>query len=153
VKTKKRKIGDLGEGIACNYLKNKGFKIIDQNYWKPWGEIDIIAEKQGIVYFVEVKSVTRGTCLPAGKHFENVSVPQLEKGPQRRPSSLTGHVTNQRNPADNLHPWKLKRLARTIQSYIFRYNLEKEWKFLAVIVYLNIKDKTAKVELLENIVL
>ena len=146
MKTKKRKIGDLGEGIACNYLKNKGFKIIDQNYWKPWGEIDIIAEKQGITYFVDVKSVTRGT-------FENVSVPQLEKGPQRRPSSLTGHVTNQRNPADNLHPWKLKRLARTIQSYIFRYNLEKEWKFLAVIVYLNIKDKTAKVELLENIVL
>jgi len=136
VKTKKRKIGDLGEGIACNYLKDKGFKIIEQNYWKPWGEIDIIAEKQGIVYFVEVKSVTRGTYLSAGKHFENVS-----------------HVTNQRNPADNLHPWKLKRLARTIQSYIFRYNLEKEWKFLAVIVYLNIKDKTAKVELLENIVL
>ena len=146
MKTKKRKIGDLGEGIACNYLKNKGFKIIDQNYWKPWGEIDIIAEKQGIVYFVEVKSVTRGT-------FENVSVPQLEKGRQRRPSSLTGHVTNQRNPADNLHPWKLKRLARTIQSYILSRNLEGGWKFLAIIVYLDIKDKTAKVELLENIVL
>ena len=129
MKTKNRKIGDLGEGIACNYLRNKGFKIIEQNYWKPWGEIDVIAEKQGIIYFVEVKSVTRGT-------FENVS-----------------HVTNQPNPADNLHPWKLKRLARTIQSYIFRYNLEKEWKFLAVIVYLNIKDKTAKIELLENIVL
>jgi len=146
VKTKKRKIGDLGEGIACNYLKDKGFKIVEQNYWKPWGEIDIIAEKQGITYFVEVKSVTRGT-------FENVSVPQLEKGRQRRPSSLTGHVTNQRNPADNLHPWKLKRLARTIQSYILSRNLEGGWKFLAIIVYLDIKDKTAKVELLENIVL
>ena len=146
MKTKKRKIGDLGEGIACNYFKNKGFKIVEQNYWKPWGEIDIIAEKQGITYFVEVKSVTRGT-------FENVSVPQLEKGRQRRPSSLTGHVTNQRNPADNLHPWKLKRLARTIQSYILSRNLEGGWKFLAIIVYLDIKDKTAKVELLENIVL
>ena len=146
MKTKKRKIGDLGEGIACNYLKDKGFKIVEQNYWKPWGEIDIIAEKQGITYFVEVKSVTRGT-------FENVSVPQLEKGRQRRPSSLTGHVTNQRNPADNLHPWKLKRLARTIQSYILSRNLEGGWKFLAIIVYLDIKDKTAKVELLENIVL
>ncbi|MDD2935532.1 MAG: YraN family protein [Candidatus Pacebacteria bacterium] len=146
MKTKKREIGDLGEGIACNYLKNKGFKIVEQNYWKPWGEIDIIAEKQGITYFVEVKSVTRGT-------LNDVSVPPLEKGRQRRPSSLMGHVTKQYNPVDNLHPWKLKRLARTIQSYIFRYKLEKEWKFLAVIVYLNIKDKTAKVELLENIVL
>lgn len=137
MKTKKRKIGDLGEGIACDYLKNKGFRIIEQNYWKPWGEMDIIAEKQGIVYFVEVKSVTRGT-------FDKKRLPADRQ---------VSHVTNQRNPADNIHPWKLKRLSRVIQSYISSHNIKGEWKFLAVIVYLNIKDKTAKVELLENIVL
>jgi len=58
-KTEKQKIGDLGEGIACDYLKAKGHQIIERNYWKPWGEIDIIVEKEGVVGFIEVKTVSR----------------------------------------------------------------------------------------------
>lgn len=38
------KIGNLGENIACNFLEKKGFKIIERNYRKKWGEIDIIAQ-------------------------------------------------------------------------------------------------------------
>jgi len=38
------KIGNLGEDIACRFLKKKGFKIVDRNYRKKWGEIDIIAQ-------------------------------------------------------------------------------------------------------------
>ncbi|MBV9159572.1 MAG: YraN family protein [Candidatus Kaiserbacteria bacterium] len=51
----RRPIGDMGESIAAQYLERKGFRIIDRNYLKPWGEIDIIAEKSGIIHFVEVK--------------------------------------------------------------------------------------------------
>ena len=56
--SKKRKIGDRGEEIACKYLENKGFSIIERNYWRPWGEIDIVAKKGSILSFVEVKSVS-----------------------------------------------------------------------------------------------
>lgn len=53
-----REIGDKGEEIAAQYLASRGFQIIETNYLKPWGEIDIICEKAGIVRFVEVKSVS-----------------------------------------------------------------------------------------------
>ncbi|KKT37913.1 MAG: hypothetical protein UW27_C0008G0048 [Parcubacteria group bacterium GW2011_GWA1_44_13] len=57
--TEKQKIGRLGEDIAVKYLENKGFLVIERNYLKKCGEIDVIAKKAGITHFIEVKSVTR----------------------------------------------------------------------------------------------
>jgi len=42
-----RKTGNLGEDLACRYLKIKGFEIIERNYWKKYGEIDIVAKNIG----------------------------------------------------------------------------------------------------------
>lgn len=50
------KIGNIGEKAACSFLKKSGYKIIKKNYRKKFGEIDIIAEKDGDVSFVEVKT-------------------------------------------------------------------------------------------------
>ena len=58
-RTEKQKIGAVGESIAERFLKSKGYKILAKNYRKPWGEIDIIAEKANTVRFVEVKTVSR----------------------------------------------------------------------------------------------
>ncbi|MFZ1736204.1 MAG: YraN family protein [Candidatus Moraniibacteriota bacterium] len=53
-------IGKKGENIAATYLKKKGFKILEMNYINPkgkqLGEIDIIAQKEDILVFVEVKT-------------------------------------------------------------------------------------------------
>ncbi|MCL5434956.1 MAG: YraN family protein [Patescibacteria group bacterium] len=54
----------LGEEIAVNYLKGKGYKIIERNFRKGYGEIDIIAIFQNTLIFVEVK--TRTTSLYGG---------------------------------------------------------------------------------------
>ena len=54
-----QKRGELGEQIVCMYLKKHGFRIIERNFTRRWGEIDIIAERDGILHFIEVKSVTR----------------------------------------------------------------------------------------------
>ena len=59
--TLKRKIGNLGEGLAKDYLKKKGYKIIDQNYFWQGGEIDLIALDQGDLVFVEVKTRTENS--------------------------------------------------------------------------------------------
>ncbi len=55
----KIKIGQLGEDIATEILKAKGYYIIRRNFSCPYGEIDIIAIKDKIICFIEVK--TRST--------------------------------------------------------------------------------------------
>lgn len=136
----KRQIGNLGEGIACNFLIKKNFLILARNYWKKWGEIDIVAEKGEITYFIEVKTVSCETSKVSGPDVtrENIS------------SGLDRHRAE-----DNVHPWKLKRLARTIQSYLLEKNFPdyKKWRFDVVTVELNLADKRAKIKHLEDIIL
>jgi len=52
----RQKLGQSGESIAAWYLKKCGYKIIEQNYRTPLGEIDIIAKEKKTIVFVEVKS-------------------------------------------------------------------------------------------------
>ncbi len=49
-------IGDLGETIAKDFLKKKGYKIVEQNYRNKWGEIDLICKEKDVLVFVEVKT-------------------------------------------------------------------------------------------------
>ena len=56
-----QKKGEIGENIAVKFLMKHNFSIIERNYTKKWGEIDIIAEKSNKLYFIEVKSVSRET--------------------------------------------------------------------------------------------
>ena len=50
-----RKIGKEGEEIAAKFLQEKGYKILERNYSTKFGEIDLIAVKNNILSFVEVK--------------------------------------------------------------------------------------------------
>lgn len=49
-------IGKQGEGIACEFLKRKGYVIVWRNYRTKRAEIDIIARHKGVLVFVEVRS-------------------------------------------------------------------------------------------------
>ena len=51
-----RALGDIAEDKACDYLSGLGFQIIERNYTLRGGEIDIIALKDGVLHFIEVKS-------------------------------------------------------------------------------------------------
>ena len=55
--------GNYAEERACKFLENKGFKIINRNFYFKGGEIDIIALKANTLHFIEVKS---------GKNFEPI---------------------------------------------------------------------------------
>ena len=63
-------LGEKGEGLACKFLKKKGYRIISRNVKTSIGEIDIIAIDKDTLVFVEVK--TRES-LQYGRPFESVT--------------------------------------------------------------------------------
>ena len=121
-RTYKRKIGDIGENIACEFLVKRGFRVIDRNYLKKWGEIDVIAEKQGILHFVEVKSVACAT-------------------------------SDTYRPEENMHPGKLKRLSRVIQTYLMSKRVDKDWQLDLVTVKIDMDKRIGHCEIIENVII
>ncbi len=120
-------VGHIGECVAARFLRRKGFVMHAKNYTRPWGEIDIIAEKGGMLRFVEVKTVAREANVL--RETENEGF----------------------NPLENVHEGKLKRLNRAAESYIAENAIDAAWCIDAVTVELFVKDKTARCELFENV--
>ena len=53
---KRLKFGREGESAALTFLKKKGYRILEKNFRSKVGEIDIVAEQDGVIVFVEVKA-------------------------------------------------------------------------------------------------
>ncbi len=123
--------GALGEEIAKRYFENRGYKTIVQNYRKKWGEIDIIMSYKKKIHFIEVKSV------------------KTELGDRARGGG------DRYRPEDNVHPFKVKRIYRAIESFlgdsVFNEHSNKEWVIDLISVYVDVEKKHAEVEVLENI--
>ena len=66
----RRSYGTEGESAARNYLVSKGARILEMNFRRPSGEIDIIARHKGTILFVEVK---RRSSLRFGRPSEAVN--------------------------------------------------------------------------------
>lgn len=133
LRTERRKIGDLGEDKACEFLMKHGHEVIQRNYLRKWGEIDIIARKGHKLHFVEVKTVSH---LPVS------------------------HVTDGYKPEDNIHFWKLERLGRVIQTYLLGYggvthvtNGEVDWQLDVITVYLDKQTGESQLEHLEDVII
>jgi putative endonuclease len=58
MKTRNQRIGEWGESVASEFLGNQGFTIQARNVRTPYGEIDLVAHKDGFTHFVEVKART-----------------------------------------------------------------------------------------------
>ncbi len=120
-----REKGDIGEEIACVYLVKLGFFVQERNYLKKWGEIDIIAVKDGTLHFIEVKST-------------------IDKG---RGLSY--------RPEENVHELKIRRLRRTIQTYLNerKYGIDTYFRFHVITVIINERTGESTVKMLENVIL
>jgi putative endonuclease len=120
-------IGKIGEKVAETFLMKHGFAIHSKNFRTQYGEIDIVAEKDRILRFVEVKSVK----------VRNV----------REGSML--HV----KPEDNLTSSKWGRLAMSVRIYLKAKNVSSETAFQMdlVCVYLDTETRQGRVVFMENI--
>ena len=56
----RRKLGSDGEDVACLHLEEQGYEVLERNYRCEGGEIDIVAVREGIVVFCEVKTRRTG---------------------------------------------------------------------------------------------
>lgn len=122
-KTQKR--GEAGENVAVLWLEKHGFEIIDRNYTRKMGEIDIIAQNMGKLFFFEVKSiVTRESVSPETLSFR---------------------------PEDNIHAMKLKRLYKTVEMFLVEHKVTKDWQIDLLCVCLYEDTKKARVTRVENI--
>ena len=124
--TLKQRVGKLGEDVATRFLVGKGYFILERNYLKPYGEIDIVCNKDEIVHFVEVKAV----------------------------SQLTSEFGNDKFRAeDNVHDNKLIRLSRVIEAYIEEKGVTVDWQLDIITVIIDSANKTARVKMISDIVI
>lgn len=121
----RKEVGRIGEKIAAEFLENKGFTIIARNYRKPWGEIDIIAEKAGTVRFVEVKAVSRE------------KLPDISREMDNRPEELVDGR-------------KLRKLARTAALYMEVTKDKREYQIDVVGVIMAKETRTARCRFFEQ---
>lgn len=122
-------VGIIGENIATMFLMKQGFSIQERNYWKKWGEIDIVCQKDRKTHFVEVKSVS---CENLDTVFSNVDAYR---------------------PEENVHKYKLARLYRTIESYLMeKGDTIREWQIDIAVVYIQQRNKKSKIKMIENVI-
>ncbi|MBI4118029.1 MAG: YraN family protein [Parcubacteria group bacterium] len=133
--------GKLGEDIAARYLEDNGFEIVERNYRKPWGEIDIIARKRGVLYFIEVKAVSREI-----SREESVDISR--------------ETSNWFQPEDAIHKNKQQRLKRAIETYLASKSSvsrenggEIKWKFSVIAAFLDTDKRLAKIRFHEDFAL
>lgn len=144
-KTKKQIVGELGEHFAAKFLTSRHFVIKDKNYRKKWGELDIIGEKDGVLHFIEVKSmVTQGYVA----RVTWVSLPFWHINP------ILNVGFDDYFPEQNIHFWKQRRMARAIQTYLLEKHVleDQEWQIDVAAVFLDFSQKYATIRYTENVV-
>lgn len=125
MQTPRQSIGILGENIACTYLLQKGYSIIERNFQNTkgykYGEIDIIAQHENKIIFVEVKT--------------------------RKASTKSSTL-----PEENISPTKVRNLEKIATTYIQIHNLwNVAYRFDALAIVIHIDTKVAKVKHIEDI--
>jgi len=73
---KRRETGILGEKLAQDFLKKRGYRIMETNYRSPHGEIDIVAKKKGFLVFIEVRTKTGANF---GSPEESITQTKMER--------------------------------------------------------------------------
>jgi len=119
-----KKLGEIGEKIAENYLREKGYKILDRNFiFKipgdvQRGEIDIVAKKKDTICFVEVKTLKD---------------PKIEIFPE-----------------DKINFSKRKKLIATAENWLIKNKIPLDSKWQIDVISIEIKNGKAEISHFEN---
>ena len=123
----RKKLGNLGEKIAENFLRKKGYEILDKNYSSKIvsgpqrGEIDIIARNRDTISFVEVKTLT----------FQDTFLPE-----------------------DRVDFQKQRKIVKTAENWLMekKIPLDDPWQVDVVSVKIDLNSKKARIRYFPNAV-
>lgn len=76
---KRRALGRAGEDAAADFLRRRGFDVLARNYHTPYGELDIVAAKDGAVVFAEVKTGSPRSRIDPRAQFTSRKVSRFHK--------------------------------------------------------------------------
>lgn len=127
--SEKRKFGNIGEDIAIKRLIERGFSILERNYLKKWGEIDIVARgTDGKIHFIEVKSVSRDII----DDKRGKAVPR-----------------DTFRPEENVTRDKILKLERVVNSWLGEHKYDGDWQIDVAAVELDMRRRIGKFRLIE----
>lgn len=124
-----KQVGNLGERVARDYLKKKGYQILAKNYYfripgnPQKGEIDIVAKKGDLTVFFEIKTLT-----------------------ERR--GLTSYIS----PEEKVGFSKMRKLVKTAESWLVKNKIPLNSKWQIDILAIEISDEKTKISHFENAV-
>ena len=126
----KQKLGQIGETLAVMFLVKRGFAVVERNYTKPYGEIDIVARGTEKIHFIEVKSVS----------YETKSVMEI----------AVSHGTWR--PEENVHYEKQKRMSRVIETWLAENSYVGKWQIDILSVRIVPRERIARFNIIDNVI-
>lgn len=124
--SKSQKTGEYGEKIAQRFLMKQKYKILECNHTRAYGEIDIIAVKNNIIHFIEVKSIKVHNKSVSGETYR---------------------------PEDNFNKQKQKKMKKVVVNYLTN-NVSPEtfYQIDLFCVYIDPTNKKHRIKVIENII-
>ena len=136
--------GNLGESVACKYLKDKGFEILDRNYRKKYGEIDIVARGTG--QNRDFDAVSRE--IPDVAHFVEVKSVSYETR-----DDLKWAVTHETwRPEELVHEFKLNQIRKAAETWIAERRWAGEVQVDVIAIRMVPREKYALVKYLPRVI-
>jgi len=132
-----KQTGSLGEKIAERYLEKRGYKVLAKNWQNKWGEIDIVAEKNKVIHFVEVKTLHSAQAKP----FRSAS-----------PGPAWDKQGEAFLPEDEIGQKKKKQLLKMAQIYLSANRLRLNTPCQIDILAVELKNGQTKIRHLENVI-
>lgn len=129
-----KEVGNTGEMLIVKHLEKRGFELIDFNFHRLQGEIDLVMRKGEMVHFIEVKTVLCETKKVNGQYVirETVDYPVEERVNRK----------------------KRRKLAKVMDFYLKReLRGVPQWQFDIYVVYLDLKNKLSLIKPIKDIIL